>query len=714
MDKRIAVQYLNKIFGAREGYIAVAYKDRGQGWQESQFAWPSEKAKLIGWATIHSDANLFICPALRKDSHTRKKGDMVPSQWLWADVDWQTVPADKRADVQERIKELGTYVVYSGTGTNAHVYVDLGAPVDPREFTKLNTGLRDYLYGDNKQADNSLLRLPGTTNWKTPEGTPVKATTLGHDKPIAVSRLMRKRAFRDAKVPVDAEATEWQFIEIEGLSRRLSAKVNMPVDQAIGIYGNRHNAVWAVTKDLYKVGMTLDEIHSLMDRFPPAMSKAADENGYDVHGDVDRCLARIVQTQEEIKDIENAPDDMDEVSEEEHHQELINEGVQRELIRREVRRNADMLEAMAGHTEPPPDTSESLDDALNTPAAPVQYMIDGLASATATVVITGQYKSGKTHLLVASLLTSLADNEPFLGSRAVHVPDTGAVVGHWNLEMSRLDLVDKYMRPALFKNPHNVKMANWQGYRLNILTPLGRQAAVEWLKSRGVIAWTIDSWSALCRMCGVDPNDNKEVGDLLGAITEIKVEAGVQVVFLLAHTARSSQDADKPGTRGASALDEGVDTRWMFTVDKSDVRYLQAEGRGTQMSAISLEFDEETGRSVIGAVTRQGAAADGAVQLVVKILQSRKPNGMDQTSLTKAIREVQKMGVAKAKEYITEAIEGNWVRTVAEPRAGGGRAQLMHYLVGDEPPAEDRRRNATPREVNLAVANGNGRRNRAT
>lgn len=701
MDKRAAAQYLDKLFSTRQGYVAVAYKDRGQSWQESQFAWPSGKSTLLEWAEIHQDANVFVCPALRKDPHVRKKGDMAPTRWLWADVDWQTIPADKRSDVETRIADIGTYVVASGSGDNAHVYVELSTTVDPNDFIKLNTGLRDYLYGDNKQADNSLLRLPGTTNWKTDNGSPV-AVRGGNGRKTTKAALLKRRAFRDAKVLVDPDESEWEFVEVEGLSRRIKAKINMPVDQAIGIYGNRHNAVWAVTKDLYKTGMTADEIHSLMDKFPPAMSKAADENGYDVHSDVDRCLARIAQTEVEIKDIENQPDEMEEVSEEQHNQELINEGVQRELIRREIRRNADMVEALAGHTEPPPDTSTCLSDALSTPAAPIQYMIDGLVSATGTVVITGQYKSGKTHLLVASLLTSLADNEPFLGSKQVYVPEGGAVCGHWNLEMSQLDIIDKYMRPAKFKNPHNVHVANWQGYRLNILTPLGRQAAVEWLKSRGVIAWTIDSWSALCRMCGVDPNDNKEVGDLLGALTEIKVEAGVQVAFVLAHTARSSQESDKPGTRGASALDEGVDTRWMFTVDKSDVRYLQAEGRGTQMSAISLDFDEETGRSVIGAITKAGAAADGFVQLIVKILKAMGGRGLNEATLARKMKEVRPVGVTKAKEYMVEAEEAGFTEVKIEaPTGRGGRAQRVHYLANDAKPAGDRTRNATPREVNL-------------
>src|SRR4051812_32523651 len=142
MDKRAAAQYLDNIYGTQPGYVAAAYKDRDQSWQEIQFAWPQDRTKLLGWAEVHQDANVFICPALRQDPHTRKKGDMLPSRWLWADVDMQSVPEDKRAEVETRINELGSLVVRSGSGDNRHVYVNLGTEVDHTEHIRLNTGLR--------------------------------------------------------------------------------------------------------------------------------------------------------------------------------------------------------------------------------------------------------------------------------------------------------------------------------------------------------------------------------------------------------------------------------------------------------------------------------------------------------------------------------------------------------------------------------------------
>lgn len=711
MDKRSAEQYLNSLFGTTTGHVAVAYKDQGDSWQECQFEWPKDRSKLLGWAQVHQDANIFICPGLRSDPHTRKKGDGINLRWLWADVDWDKVPAEKRTEVNKRIGRLGTMIVASGSQGNLHVYVDLGKPVDVREHLRLNTGLRDYLYADNKQSDNSLLRLPGTINWKTQRGSAV-ALEQGHSKVVTPASLLRLKAFSSVSVMAMANSgpgtSDWALVDISGLPRRVRSLARMETDEAVSRYGNRHKAVWAVTGELHKAGLDPDMIHSLMDQFPPGVEKRDEEHGaYDIHKDVDKRLAIDKAVGDAataiVESMDEDDDSFEEVSDEQIREQLIAEGVQKELLRRSIRKAADTIEATTGHTEPPADASESLSDALSAPPAPVQYLIDGLVSATGTVVITGQYKSGKTHLMVASLITSLADNEPFLGVKEVHVPEGGAIVGHWNLEMSRLDLIDKYMRPAGFRNTDNVKIAHWQGYRLNILTEPGKAAAVEWLTARQVQVWTIDSWSALCRMCGVDPNDNKEVGDLLGAITEIKVEAKVDVCFLLAHTARASAESDKPGTRGASALDEGVDTRWMFTVDKSDVRFLQAEGRGTQMSAVSLDFNEDTGRSVIGSVSRQSAAQYGGIQLVVKTLKDMGPGkGLDQATLMRKLREVKGGSVRKLKEYVTDAEDGGFIKVVDETRPGGGRARKMHYLAEAAAPVDDSRMNGTPREVDLS------------
>jgi AAA domain-containing protein len=709
VNKRAAALYMSKLFGTDRGYVAVAYKDKGESWQECQFEWPKDKTKIIGWAEVHQDANIFICPALRSDPATRKKGDMRPTKWLWADVDWDKVPADKRADVEGRINELGAYRVPSGTGKNCHVYVELTTPVTAGDHTKLNTGLRDYLYADNKQADNSLLRLPGTTNWKTEAGSPVGQIRpdTADVVPMDVGNLRELRAFQKARVIEDVDTEEWSVVDVSELPRRIMRLATMTVDEAVARYGNRHEAVWAITGELHKKGLSADQVHTLMDEFPAAVDKAQEERGYDLHKDVTKRLAHDIVNDAIFSDDDDEMDAATDESDADDYERDVEAGVQRELKRMDILSRAKRAQATRGHTEPPPERSQSLSDALSAPPDPVQWLIDGMASAQSNIILTGQYKTGKTALMLGSLIPALVDDEPFLGKFAVSVPKGGAVVGHWNLEMSPVDIIDKYMRPVGIRNTHNVHIAHWRGYGLNILTDPGKQTAVEWLTSRGVNVWTIDSYAQLARMAGINSNDNDEVYALMGAIDEIKERAGVDVCFMLGHTGRGSDDKNPGGlnpTRGASAVDEHVDARWVLTKDASDIRFLAAEGRDvTPLPPTALEFTEATKRTKMGSEQKGDIAKHGLVQAVVTVLASAGTGvGMNQTDLVKRLRASVKIGSVHAKDVIIEAEAAGYIDIRREQREAGGRAVLMHYLASGKPEG-DRTRNATPSEVNLSA-----------
>lgn len=721
MDKRAAEQYLNQIYGTDQGYVAVAYKEPGglTSWQECQFQWPQDKRKLIGWAEVHQDANIFICPALRKDAHTRKKGDGKFLRWLWADVDWQGVPESKRAEVVSRIKELGCLVIRSGTDDNLHVYVKLTKAVSSELFAKLNTGLRDYLYADNKQADNSLLRLPGTTNWKTEKGTPVTQDG-GVGRSVSPEALMKRRVFRDAKVVTeDVVPSDWVFTEVEGLSRRIKAKLNMPVSEAMARYGNRHNAVNGMVKDLHRAGFDVDQIHSLMNKYPAGLHKMSSENGYDFHLDIDRCLARIISTETHDEDFEDEDQAITELTPEEDQKERekkLAEAGQRIVDHRDAVRWADEQEGLQRHKSPPPDTFQSLDDALSAPAAPVQWLIEGMASADSNVIITGQYKTGKTALMVASLIPSLVDGKDFLNHFAVHVPKGGAMIHHWNLEMSRTDLVDKYMRNTGIVNRKNVSLWHGRGHTLNILTEPGKQDAINALctdtagnfhEGGWADVWTIDSYAQLARMAGVNTNDNDEVYNLMAAVDEIKVRANVRVCFLLGHTGRNSDEKSSStghlnATRGASAVDEHVDARWVLTKDGTNTRYLATEGRDVDsMSPCALDFNKETKVMTLTDKTKADVVNEGYVQVVVAVLATEVgEQGITQSDLVRKVRERVTIGVAHCKEVINEAVDAGFVEAKRMPTGRGGRAAIMHFLTGGKPEGDDSRL-ATPRIVDI-------------
>lgn len=701
----LTTEYLTKIFGSNEGMASFAAKGKNGGWSERSFPWPAGRTDAITWIkTTTPAANVFVCPALRNDAEgLRIKGDGKYLRWLWADVDWDKVPASRRDVVAERINELGTYVVLSGSGSNVHVYVKLRAQVSAEQFHRLNTGLRDYFFADNKQADSSLLRVPGTVNWKTPLGTPV-GVQGGHGKSVAASSLLAIKTFSnvDAKQSANQLSVDWTPTPVPShrVPRRLQLMLKMTSDEAKGRFGARYQAVWAITGDLHKAGFGTDEIHTLLNEFIPAIEKREDENyAYDVHKDIERRLSKDRLKEDSSLDMPGDDEDsaFEELSDEEGNAYAEDEMVQKILARRAAIRAADRIEAESGFTGPPPDASWSLSDALIAPPQPAPYIIEGLAGEKHNVIITAQYKTGKTAFTLGSLAQALADGTPFLGEYAVNVPEGGTVVGHWNCEMDPTELLDSYLRPVGYECPHNLKVWNLRGYVVNILTPLGKASAISWLKGHGVKVWTIDSLARLARMAGVTEKDNDEMLNLLMAVDEIKVEAGVDVCFIIAHTGRMQHEEGQERARGATVIDDWPDARWIMTKEGNS-RFLAVEGRGVSMKTTALVFDPETNRSVMGYGGKAETLANGAVQAVLEVVVENE--GIGREELIKLLGLKLKMTSKPAlRSYITDAIEADFVVVKFEKTMARGAGKQCHYPAIMKEPG-----GATKRVVNMAAA----------
>lgn len=166
--------FASVVLGDRPGVVCLAlgrepYRDergryRHRTWSELQFAWPDERdlmARTIGQEIATGDpVDIYVCPAVRgRWAKSRRKGDALPPMALWADLD--APPADS-----ELFEKLNGFLVGSGRPGHLHLYVPLSEPVDLGTHARLNKALAARLGGDAKWSDESLLRLPGTFNWK--------------------------------------------------------------------------------------------------------------------------------------------------------------------------------------------------------------------------------------------------------------------------------------------------------------------------------------------------------------------------------------------------------------------------------------------------------------------------------------------------------------------------------------------------------------------
>jgi hypothetical protein len=181
--------YLDLIIGDRDGYLHLAHghdpfwnakgKYDHREFRGQAFHIPEQRGRIAievkRWLDKGDD--VYVCPYLHF-TDKRRQGNALPPMMLHVDLDGE--PAD-----QVLYDTLNPLVVSSGR--NRHLYVPLSRPVDLGTWRRLQKALVKRLGGDAKVAENDLLRLPGTFNFKpaTPGGPPGVEFT-GEPSPVVI------------------------------------------------------------------------------------------------------------------------------------------------------------------------------------------------------------------------------------------------------------------------------------------------------------------------------------------------------------------------------------------------------------------------------------------------------------------------------------------------------------------------------------------------
>jgi hypothetical protein len=183
--------WCQQLYGHQRGFIWCCFGQGGRyaggvygyrRWEQHFTAWPAEVADLI--ALIRRQAahhDTFVAPVLR----TRRSGtaihggraNLIPTRWTWTDVDGDWT--DQRdATWRNTGRTRATMLVNSGRGR--HCYVRVGSPQSIAMTEALNRQLAKALDGE-KWSASSLLRPPGTLNWKpyAAGGAPAPVRRIG-------------------------------------------------------------------------------------------------------------------------------------------------------------------------------------------------------------------------------------------------------------------------------------------------------------------------------------------------------------------------------------------------------------------------------------------------------------------------------------------------------------------------------------------------------
>lgn len=295
--------YLDEMFGDRKGYVSVVFGHNPRtskprfaedDWQPKYYKWPSQREDLledVDDALNHPDVidentEIFICPALRKTPE-RTRGSNAELYWVWADMDHKP-----DQDTIDRINALGGMTVLSGSDGHRHVYLPLEKPVTALLHKALCIALKEALGAkDSKIAENDLLRLPGSLNWKRTEPKRVflksrarKKRAASYWKHILCSMTNRSWEYfanqARATTPKDLGAiNSVKKPKLKGMS--LKAFRYNPTND-----GQRHDAIYKLVRTMKEEGYSRDQTHAALHEYPPAVSKWNTE--WRISNDVDR------------------------------------------------------------------------------------------------------------------------------------------------------------------------------------------------------------------------------------------------------------------------------------------------------------------------------------------------------------------------------------------------------------------------------------------
>ena len=569
-------EFLDTVFGDVVGVAHFAIgrdpHQTGKGtygfsnFEQISVEWPaSAKGGLarLDAATAGSKCDLFFCPNLL-ETNKRAKNTAVVHRLLHADAD-NGVPAEKLAP-------LCAFTVASGRPGHLHVYVRLDRDVTRDEYRRLQRGMRAYFDGDNKIADNDLLRPVGSVNHK--------AIVLGGlDRPYevvwgikptghAVAPAYAARILGLSTKQHDAKDTRTGTHEP-------TAPITEPVD--LSLHGairhvldnrtdDRSSDSYRIIGVCYRSGLTIAQTRWVVDQREDLTERLAERKDDDVL----RIFLKFVEDEQRLKSSTANPE-----SANADPKFVIDVGkeLRKMQVREEARRR---YAALQNSSAAKPDVAR-LREILERPAEPT-YRIDQLLPSDGAMVVVAQRKTGKTTLvlnLALSLITGVFSVAASRGNVALMNYEVSArQMAVWAAQVGIPD--------------ERLVLVNLRGVRNPLLDDEGAQELAGRLAGLDIDVLIVDPFAQAYG--GSSQNDAAEVNRFLARLNDFaRSGLGVKEIILTAHAGWKAERS-----RGSSALEDWPDSIVTMTREEKDsTRYIRAEGRDVDVAEDQLMYEPQ-------------------------------------------------------------------------------------------------------------------------
>lgn len=346
--------------------------------------------------------------------------------------------------------------------------------------------------------------------------------------------------------------------------------------------------------------------------------------------------------------------------------------IRRERMRRLATKKLDAEEALAEWEAPP--SYPHMGEELDLEELPIDWTVEGMHERGTNTLIVATFKAGKT-VLALNLICALVDHGLFLGFKTCF-PEDGRRVAWWNYELTE-NQARRWVRELGLEHPERVTHLPLRGYSMPLQAEQIVEWAVGWLRDHNIKVWIIDPFA---EAYDGDENDNSLVRVWLQNLNEIKRRAGVEDVWLIAHTGHGEAEEGRERARGASRLEGWKDTGWYYTKhpETDDMRFLRAFGRDVDQANVAVRFHSATRRLAVD----ENASGQTRAELVAR-------SKSDHVAQLVAQQPGIKKGDLRAKlgrganpdkdRWIALAVERGLVRTEE------GKQRAIHHLPVDRP-----------------------------
>jgi hypothetical protein len=318
---------------------------------------------------------------------------------------------------------------------------------------------------------------------------------------------------------------------------------------------------------------------------------------------------------------------------------------------------------------------------LALPRPPIQFRVAGWHPERARIVLSAQYKAGKT-TVTGNLARSLADSEPFLSSAEVS-PVAGTI---WILdfEMSP-NMLDSWLEAQRIQNDDQVFVVPMRGLAtaFDLFNPDVYQQWVQRLKAAGAAYIILDCLRPILDSLGLD--EQHDAGRFLLQYDQLLADADVAETLVVHHMGHVAERA-----RGDSRIRDWPDVEWRLVREKPEdpasPRYLSAFGRDVEVGESRLHYDPYTRRLSLGEGSRQDASARRALADILEAIESEP--GLSRRQIEDRVAsETYSREAVRAGVLI--GVRDGLIRT--EP---GARRAILHYsstpVRGSAPPVRQR------------------------